>query len=194
MTKIILASENKIKEEAVKQWFKKNIKKDLDSIKKVDVSDILLPPQPINTGGILNCSDRIKFVEKNIKDIEDYDFIISIENSLNITDEKIVDSVHIIIKDLLLNCEYSAFGGNVELTYNHLKEYPKLLNITEDLIKNYEETNDKYIYDGCKMSLGELIHKYYPNIPAKNWMKKICNMDRKDQILSVLKKLTPKIK
>jgi hypothetical protein len=190
MIKIILASENKIKEDAVKQWFKKSINKDLVSIKKVNVSDLLLPPQPINTGGILNCSDRIKFVEKNISDVNNYDYIVSIENSLKIIENKIIDCVHIKIKDILLDTEYSANGGDAEITYHNLKDYPKILNITDELIKNYEETYNKYIFDGCKVTFGELINKYYPKIPAKNWMKKICNLDRKDQILSVLEKLT----
>jgi hypothetical protein len=192
MIKIILASESKIKEDAVKQWFKKSIKKDLVFIKKVNVSDSLLPPQPINTGGILICSDRIKFVEKNIPNIQDYEYIISIENCLKIRDNKILDCVYIKIKDILLDCEYSANGGDVEITYKFLKDYPKLLNITDDLIKNYEETNKKYIFDGCEITFGELINKYYPNIPAKNWMKKLCNLNRKDQILSVLEKITYK--
>lgn len=190
MIRIILASENKIKENAVKEWFKKSINKDLVSIKKINITDPLLPPQPINTGGILNCSDRIKFVMKTIEDIENYDYIISIENYLKIVDNKIIDSVYVKIKDLLTNVEYSATGSDIELSYNILKEYPKFVDILDELLKNYEDTNKNYIFDGCEKSFGELINKYYPDIPTGNWMKKICNKDRKQQILLVLEKIS----
>lgn len=193
MIKIILASENKIKENAVKEWFKKSINNDLVSIKNINITDKLLPPQPINTGGLLNCSDRIKFIIKNVDDIKNYDYIISIENYLKIEDNKVIDCVYVKIKDLLINTEYSAVGGDIEISYNILKEYPKFVDIVQQLLDNYENTNKNYIFDGCEMTLGELINKTYPEIDSNNWMKKLCNRDRKEQILSVLEKINYQI-
>ena len=194
MTKIILASENNIKENVVKKWFKKYIQKDILLLKKVKINDKLLPPQPINTGGILSCNDRIKYIINNIDTLENYNYIISIENSIKIIDNKIIDCVNIKIKNLLTTNEYSYSGGDIEISYKILKEYPKIINVIDDLIRNYEETNKKYIFDGCSKTFGELINKYYPDIPHDNWMINIYNKNRSDQILSVLKKLTPKIK
>ena len=48
-------------------------------------------------------------------------------------------------------------------------------------------------FDGCETTFGELINKYYSDIPQKNWMKVITNVNRKDQILSVLKKMNKHI-
>ena len=95
---------------------------------------------------------------------------------------------------LNLPSQYSYSGGDIEISYKILKEYPKIINVIDDLIRNYEETNKKYIFDGCSKTFGELINKYYPDIPHDNWMMILCKKDRSNQILSVLKKLTPKIK
>ena len=182
MIKVLLASESKIKEEAVKNWFSNVLNKDLVTIKKINISDSLLPPQPINTGGILSCSDRIKFVERQHKSNKyEYDYIISIENFLKVENGKITDIVH------------TMTGGEIEITYKNVIEYPNIVNCIDELIKNYEISNKKYIYDGCETTFGDLINKHYSDISAKNWMKTISNLNRKDQILSVLKNLNDKI-
>lgn len=186
MIKIILASESTIKENALKQWLKEIIKKQF-SIKKINIEDNLLPPQPINSGGKLNCSDRIKFVYKNLGEkIERYDYVIAIENSLVTRENKLVDVVHIIIKDVLTNKEFNAEGGEIEITYKLLNDFGNIPKILDDLISNYELTSTNYIFDGCEKTFGELVNKYYPNIQSNNWMKKFCDVDRKTQIISVL--------
>lgn len=186
MIKIILASESTIKENALKQWLKEIMKKQF-SIKKINIEDNLLPPQPINSGGKLNCSDRIKFVYKNLGEkIERYDYVIAIENSLVTHENKLVDVVHIVIKDVLTNKEFNAEGGEIEITYKLLNDFGNIPKILDDLISNYELTSTNYIFDGCEKTFGELVNKYYPNIQSNNWMKKFCNVDRKTQIISVL--------
>lgn len=191
MVKIILASESSIKENAVKQWFKE--KKISISIKKINIEDKLLPPQPLNTGGSLNCSDRIKYIKKKINDIEKYDFIISIENSIRTEEDHLVDNVHIRIVDILLDKEHYVEGGDIKITYKLLNEYNKIPQIIEELIDSYKITNKLYIFDGCSDTFGDIVNKYYPNIPSNNWMKVMCGTDRKSQILSVLNKLDGKI-
>ena len=68
--------------------------------------------------------------------------------------------------------------NNNEATLLWDDDYNSSLNLVAD--------NKKYIYDGCKSTLGSLINKYYPDIPANNWMKIIFNKDRKLQIYDVL--------
>ena len=188
MVKILLASDNSIKESSVKQWFKEN-KNITISIKKVKIEDNLLPPQPLNTGGNLTCSDRIKYLKNNIENIEKYDYLISIENSIKTYDDHLIDMVYIKIYDILNKKEYIEEGGEIEITYKLLNEYKKLTNIIEELMENYQLTNKKYIFDGCEITFGELINKYYPHIQSNNWTKDVIGIDRKSQILSVLNKL-----
>lgn len=187
MVKIILASESSLKENAVKQWFKE--KKVSISIKKINIEDNLLPPQPFNTGGALNCSDRIKYVINKIEDIQKYDFIISIENNIKTQDTFLIDMVHIKVYDVLLHKEHYVEGGELEITYKLINEYNKIPLIIEELLESYKSTNKKYIFDGCESTFGELVHKYYPKIQSNNWMKNLIGIDRKSQILSVLSKL-----
>jgi len=192
MVKIILASESPIKENTVKQWFKEN-KKCSVSIKKISIEDKLLPPQPLNTGGALTCSDRLKNTLNNCDNLIKYDYAISIENSIIVENTKLVDVVDIKIKDVLLNHEYSASGGRIDVTYKLLNDYGKLPKIIDELQENYEKTNKNYIFDGCEKTFGELVNKYYPNIQSNNWMRAISDVDRKSQIMSVLDKLSGKI-
>lgn len=192
MVKIILASESPIKENTLKQWFKEN-KKCSVSIKKISIEDNLLPPQPLNTGGSLTCSDRLKNTLNKCDNLIKYDYVVSIENSIVIEESKLIDVVDIKIKDVLMNKEYSATGGRIDVTYKLLNGYSKLPLIIEELQESYERTSKNYIFDGCEKTFGELINKYYPNIQSNNWMKIVCGVDRKSQIMSVLDELSLKI-
>lgn len=191
MVKIILASESSIKENAVKQWFKE--KKVSITIKKVNIEDKLLPPQPLNTGGSLSCSDRIKYIKNKVEDLQKYDYIISIENSIKTADTHLVDMVHIKVYDILLDKEHFVEGGDLEITYKLINEYNKIPLIIEQLMESYKSTNKNYIFDGCELTFGELVNKYYPKIQSNNWMKVLAGIDRKSQILSVLSRLDGKV-
>jgi len=193
MVKVLLTSNSKIKENAIKKWFRihfKDIELELDNMV---VNDKFIPNQPINTGGMFTCTDRISYIEKN-KDITNYDYIISIENSLKVMDNEIIDFVNICIKNCLTDNQYQEYGQEVTINYKILEDYPLFIKIVDDLYKNYEDTNKKFIYDGCALTLGEIINNYYPDIPKNNWMKFICNKDREIQIYRVLNKFTTKIK
>ena len=192
MVKIILASESPIKENTLKQWFKEN-KKCSVSIKKISIEDNLLPPQPLNTGGSLTCSDRLKNTLNKCDNLLKYDYVISIENSIIIDDSKLIDVVDIKIKDVLIDKEYSATGGRIDVTHKLLNDYGKLPLIIEELQESYEKTNRNYIYDGCDKTFGEIVNKYYPNIQSNNWMRTLCGVDRKSQIMNVLDELSSKI-
>ena len=184
--KLLLASKSNIKEEAIKKWCKQVLKKN-PVIEKVEVFNKIIPEQPMNDGIEKTCNERISFVENNYSDIVLLnDYIISIENGLEIKDNIITDLVYIKIKNTITKREFHAKGGNINIDFKILDTYPKIINAINDLVTDYELYNKKYIYDGCKSTLGSLINKYYPDIPANNWMKIIFNKDRKLQIYDVL--------
>lgn len=189
MVKVLLASDSKIKENAIKKWFKINLKEIELKLTKSGVSDVLVPPQPMNTGGIYCCLDRITNVEKGIS-ILDYDYIISIESSLKVSKDEIADNVNVCIKNCITGKIYQESGQDIILNYKILEKYPLFVKVLQDLYSNYELTSKKYIYDGCESTLGSLINRYYSDIPKNNWMKYVCNKDRENQIYKVLNKLT----
>ncbi len=192
MIKILLCSNSSLKEQAVKKWLKIYVK-EVFEIDKYKINDKLLPPQPMNNGGKLSCSDRILNVKKEI-DSSIYNYIISIESSLNIEDSKIFDIVNICIENCNTLEKFEHTGQEIEINYKIMEKYPSFLKIIEDLYVNYKETYKNYIYDGSEMTIGEIINHYYPEIPDNNWMKFICNVDRTSQITKGLCQLTKKIK
>lgn len=192
MIKILLCSNSSLKEQAVKKWFKLYLKEAFE-MEKHTVTDKLLPPQPMNTGGKLSCSDRIVNAKKNV-DTSSFDYIISIESSLDVADNKLFDVVNICIENCSTLEKFEYKGQEIEINYNIMEKYPAFLKIVEDLHTNYEQTYKNYVYDGSEMTLGEIINHYYPEIPDNNWMKFICNKDRVTQISKALNQLTRKIK
>jgi len=236
MVKILLASSSKIKQNAIKKWFKLYIKEKID-LDTLDIEDNLVPPQPINSGGLMCCNDRLTHInnkkkkvdlqnnvyedidsddddnnnsgddnnnsgddddnndnEKYNLDINDYDYVISIENALKIANNKIIDGVYISIENCKTHERFTEYGEEITIDYTILEKYPLFLKITQDLYQNYEDTSKKYIYDGSELTLGKIINKHYPDIPYDNWMKNIFNKDRQQQIITVLNKVTNDIK
>jgi len=192
MIKILLCSNSSLKEQAVKKWFKVYLKEAV-KIEKHTVTDKLLPSQPMNTGGKLSCSDRIVNAKKNVN-VSDFDYIVSIESSLDVTDTQLIDVVNICIENCSTLEKFECKGQDIEINYKIMEKYPSFLKIVEDLNINYKETYKNYVYDGCEMTLGEIINHYYPEIPDNNWMKFICNKDRVTQITKALNQLTSKVR
>lgn len=192
MIKILLCSNSSLKEQAVKKWIKMHLKEPF-KLEKHIINDKLLPPQPMNSGGKLCCSDRITYAKKHV-DSTDYDYIISIESSLDVTESKLTDVVNICIENCLTLEKFEFKGQEIEVNYRIMEKYPSFLKIVEDLHKNYQETYKSYVYDGCEMTLGQMINHYNPEIPDNNWMKFVCNKDRVAQITKALNQLTKKIK
>jgi len=179
-----LTSKSKIKESAVKKWFRIYLKSELNLVLH-SVDEKMIPEQPINTGGYLSCNDRIRHTEENY-DLEEYDYILSIENSLKVENNMISDVVHIIIKNCKTSELFHSFGQDIDIDYKILETHPEFINIVNDLFQNYEETNTRYIYDGCELTLGKIINNYYSDIPDDNWMKYLFGKDRENQILKQL--------
>jgi len=160
MIKILLCSNSSLKEQAVKKWFKVYLKEAV-KIEKHTVTDKLLPSQPMNTGGKLSCSDRIVNAKKNVN-VSDFDYIVSIESSLDVTDTQLIDVVNICIENCSTLEKFECKGQDIEINYKIMEKYPSFLKIVDDLNINYKETYKNYVYDGCELTLGEIINHYYP--------------------------------
>ncbi len=62
------------------------------------------------------CTYRITYIEKNA-DINKYDYIISIKNSLKIMDNEIIDFVNICMKNCLTENQYQNYGYKNTINY-----------------------------------------------------------------------------
>ena len=120
MIKILLCSNSSLKEQAVKKWLKIYVK-EVFEIDKYKINDKLLPPQPMNNGGKLSCSDRILNVKKEI-DSSIYNYIISIESSLNIEDNKIFDIINICIENCNTLEKFEYNGQEIESNYKIMEK------------------------------------------------------------------------
>ena len=185
--KIILTSKSNIKESALQLWAKEILKKKI-FIEKLEINNKFLPEQPINSGIEIICEKRITFIENEYSNIiKSSNYIVSIENGIEIKENKIIDKVCVIIKNIVTGKTKTFSGSPITIEYKNLNGYSKIKNIIDDFIFNYKITNNKYDYDGSSITFGNLINKYYPQIPANNWMKVLCNKDRIYQIFDVLK-------
>ena len=187
MISITLCSGSKIKKDALKRWIKDNF--EADKVKIISVSNKerkgIRPEQPVGIGGMTCCHDRVRQIEEEC-DLSESDWIISIENSLNIESDKISDVVNVVLKDLKRDITYTKTGSPIYVSISLFDKYPNFTKIFDELFESYKKTNINYVYNGCKDTLGSLINKYYPDISKDNWMKELCNKDRTDQIYEVL--------
>ena len=180
----ILTSKSNIKEKAVKIWAKEFIKKNI-FVKKIEINNKLLPEQPINSGIEKICANRISFVEELYPNlILENNYIISIENGIEIKDNKLIDKVCVKLKNLTTKNIITYTGSPISIEDNI--KYPKIQKIINQFLSDYKLTSKNYKYDGCSSTFGNLVNKYYPEIPSNNWMKTINKKDRIDQIIEVL--------
>lgn len=192
MLNVILCSKSAIKNLAVKKWLKFRFKFDFTKITTLAVpsAEGIVPEQPIGIGGVTCCHERIKLIETHfMEEILKNRFVISIENSINIEGDKLSDIVNVVIKDIKNNKVYAKSGNPINIDLSILDKYPKFMNIIGEFRESYEQTSQNYVFNGCEKTLGSLINKYYPDIPKDNWMKKIFDVDRVDQIFIILKQI-----
>ena len=127
---VILCSNSIIKKSVVRKWLRKDLYYSNYNLKGIRIHDISLPDQPINSGGLACCKERIKYIEKNYpEEVSIADMIISIENSLVISSEEIKDVVNIVIKNNNTNEIFEHVGGEIVLDYQILDDYPQFMNI-----------------------------------------------------------------
>ena len=119
--KIILCSKSNIKESIIKKWF--NDRKNIEiEVKKIDIKNELIPPQPIGNDIKLICLKKINDIKDNYNDV---DCIISIENFLDImedvenrTYEKQNKEVNVFIEKLMKVKEEELENAINKLTVN----------------------------------------------------------------------------
>ena len=185
MNTIFISSNFDIKKKYINSFLKSiNIEGDIE---KCDLSDVYMPPQFINSG-----EDFLRNKINNITN-DSFQYILGIYNFLKIKNNKLTDYFYIIFKDNN-NFTYEIYGSEIEIDYRILKEYPNFIKVIDDIHKSYENTSNKYVYDGCDATLGYLIHKYNPNISENNWSKIIFKQDNNSRVNKLLSKMSQIIK
>lgn len=191
MLKILLIGDNKLNQSVVKVWCNITLNKEF-TIKVKNLSDNLIPNQLINTGGNLSIYDKILQIQKLVN-LTEYDYIISIDNHLNISDSEISSVLNISVKDINNELIFNEKENECIITTDILDDYPLFTKIINDLYNNYKSSNKLFIYDGCNINFGKLINKYYPNISIENWPKVLFKKDRETTLLNILNKISDRI-
>lgn len=185
--KIILCSKSNVKEEIIKKWFKDNLKIDIE-IEKEYIENILIPPQPIGEDIKLICLKKINDLKDSILS-NDINYIISIENFLEILEDKLIYRLCICVYNFDKDEFKTKINEGVNLDIEILDNYPNFLSVIKDLKNSYIDTNKKYIFNGCEDKLIDIVNKYYPEIPKNNLIKilKNNNYNKFNQISLLLK-------
>lgn len=133
----------------------------------------LLPPQPINDGGLKCALRRIeyfkKYAELNLIDITN-SLIISIENFIDTA--KCCDYCCIVIEFKGKNMIGNSYELQILFPSNILSELGKISKFAEDI-------------DGYPLTVGTYLHSIEHDVPADNWISTLYpEIDRTDQIIS----------
>ena len=182
--RIIIASKSNIKLNAVvnalnelKSEKNSNLNISIDSI-QIKLNNDEQCSQPLyDKGGREACLFRINYVLKEIN-LDDYDYIVSIENYICPVDLK--DYVYLII----YSCREAKFVENDGVNIESLKLISGVLlpdvvidknngcskssKILADLMNNKDLQHKSGF--GLTMTYGNIIHELYPTIPHDNWM------------------------
>lgn len=165
--KIILCSKSNIKEDIIKKWF--NEKNNLEiEVKKIHIENESIPPQPIGDDIKLICLKKINDIKDDYNDV---DCIISIENFLDIMEDNIKYKLCICVYKYDSNEYITKVNNGINLGLDVMNNYPNFISIIKDLKNSYLNTKDKYIFSGCEDKLGNLVNKYYPEVPKNNFIK-----------------------
>lgn len=185
MGTIILTSQNLLKVNVVKDVLKFFPHLLEYNIVSYSTSNAQIPPQPINTG--IECAKmRIQYVLENYK-CEKYDFIISIENSININN---------IEKDNLIEdvCNIVIQNNNGE---QYIEISDPILIDSKYYYQSLENTSKDYKLKefGLEYTIGSMISKEYNDIISSNWSidKRFGGLSREIQISDTLQKCLTKM-
>lgn len=188
MCNLYLSSNIDFNHNKLKNLIRDNLNKEVN-ILNINNSESYIPPQTLNTGGIFTINDKFNDINK-IK--EKNEIIIVIQNSIKVANNNIIDYINIIM--MINDKKENLIGEEIIITYDILNEYPLFLNIIDDFLEIYDNSNKQYIYDGCDKKFGSIINKYYPKINENNWTEiifKITNNKRVNNLLdSIIKKYT----
>lgn len=177
MIAVALASKSHIKLDALREFLIKdqNFNTNTLNIACYEIKNELIPEQPLNDG--LECA-KLRIEEILTKQKLDQiwsDYIISIENYIDMNCNK--DFCMVVIQNK--NFSSSGRSNGIDIDPNYLKE------VTQHI-------NSKYKCFGSSKTYGSIISRE-KNVPSDNWMKDINGIDRKDQIIQALKRAMNKI-
>ena len=178
MINIILCNSSLIKERNIRMFFEnKFIKKEI-IINKIILNNSYII-QPINSEGITKCYNKIMnmITHVNKNQIPNIDFIVTINNSLEILNNNINDIVNIMIYEYSLNKIYEYSGIPIKIDILILDKYPDFTKIINTLVKNYEKN---YLSNGIITTIDTIIYNYYPEL--FDWRGQIFKKSYNDQI------------
>jgi len=180
--KIAITSESHIKIKAVGEVFKLNHK---DIVIETFNTGRDLPSQPINEGGMMACRERINILENRIGDkIKEYNYIISIENSILFdVNKEIYDVVNVILKE----------GEDIYMITSGFIRIPKFHHkYLEILSRKY--TNKKAKIPSFNVTFGQLLKDEGFVKDDKNWMRELLGIERFNQVKNAIVDLLETIK
>lgn len=187
--KTILCCNSSYKDDVIKNWFNEKLEIEME-IENIDIINESLPRQSIGEDTKLICLKKIndikdKYINKQIN------YIISLENFLEILEDKIVYKLCICVYKYKSNKYVTEISEGINLDIEVLNKFSKFILIIKDLKNSYINTHDKYIFNGCDKKLDEIIIKYYPNLEENNCIKNLkdSKYDNKDQIEFLLEKV-----
>ena len=159
---IITTTESKVKLQAITDILNPT------KIIPLSTSNAKIPSQPINSGE--QCASfRIDYVKSNYPIVKEtnYDFIISIENGIDTLDYMTKGGDHMHFVDVC----YVVIENKIGKKY-----YSESYAIPIDMKYVYEArkltpTNYECRDMGLSVTAGSIINKYYPDVPADDWMK-----------------------
>lgn len=143
---IVLASESKIKQDAIRNFF--------GSLKMLTIStsNADLPNQPVNSA--LECSKiRIDYIKNNYQLPEDYLYIISIENGLVVKSGQVQDVCYVTVEDVY-GSQYYGWSDPIEVPRQF---YDRAYKLSEDHRL------------GISVTAGEIIATEY-SVAKDDWM------------------------
>lgn len=180
---VLLTSKSNIKTTAVMEIFKEMFGKRV-CVYGVDCYKCELPEQPVvdaYNSGFHFAKERMNYA-KLTKNFDDFDFIFSIENAIDISLYNVIEDkcfVLIYSKGILAHGE--SFGINFDVKY------------FDELEKNHEMVHHGKKLYGYGITVGKLMSIENPKIDHRNWMKILNGIDRIDQIKDAIKKAFNKL-
>lgn len=182
--KIAVTSTKDLKINAVKEAFK-NKNMEIKGFK----TEAPMADQPIDTAnfnvGCLGAVLRITDLLNKKPDISKFDYIISMENSIN------KDTLSETSNAILYNIKEQRFNGfsySIKIKSSKREEFKSLLEASkQEAIKEKYE----YLQYGYKTTVGKLIHAKNQNIPDTDWIEYYSSpsINRSKQLIESLKPL-----
>lgn len=145
------------------------------------------PNQPINSAEECALNRIHKLTAEQLYAM---DYIVSIENGIRLTDDLCEDVCVVVVKKIATNQTVSAESYSIPVD----RKYYLLAKEASDAEAAVASPLG-FAPAGIKYTLGEMIHREFPEIPADNWMAdpRFGGKNRKDQILDALKTALAKL-